>query len=151
MNNNSSRSCSCGGVNPNCFRCDGSGFITIENASFPSKFFNRGLVKAGDLSPEAILQKQVIERKKAKALSIREAQLKEERESIRRIEEARRIAALSTQKNSPMPSATLSSLPSTPAYRCVKCSYKWNRDPKARCAWCNEMGPYQLHQGKLGG
>lgn len=148
--NNSSRVCSCGGVNPNCFRCDGSGFIPAENSVFPSKFFTRGLVKAGDLSPEEILQKQVIERKREKERSFREAQLKDERDSIRRIEEGRRIAALSRQKNSPPPSVNLSPPPSTPAYRCVKCSYKWNRDPQARCAWCNEMGPYQLHQGKIG-
>ena len=146
MNNNSSRSCSCGGVNPNCFRCDGSGFITIENTSLPSKFSTRGLIKAGDLSPEEILQKQVIERKMAKEQAIREAHLKEERESIRRFEEGKRTAALSREKNSPTPSEKRSPLSFSPAYRCVKCSYKWNRDPKARCAWCNEMGPYQLHQ-----
>ncbi len=146
MNNNFSRSCSCGGANPNCFRCDGSGFITVENASFPSKFFTRGLVKAGDLSPEEILQKQVIEKRIAKERSMREAHLKEERDSIRRVEEAKRIAAVSREKNSSTSSEKRSPLSFSPAYRCVKCSYKWNRDPNARCAWCNEMGPYQLHQ-----
>ena len=151
MSINSSRSCSCGGANPNCFRCDGTGLIPNKQEASPSKFFKRGLVKAGDLSPEELLKKQADERKKEQARVLREAQLTEERESIRRVAEGRRIAALSRIEGTPSPPAPhLSQPPSTPAYRCVKCSYKWNRDPKARCAWCNELGPYQLHQGKLG-
>ena len=34
---------------------------------------------------------------------------------------------------------------SKPSFQCTKCSYKWNRDPLAKCAWCNEFGPYEKH------
>lgn len=40
---------------------------------------------------------------------------------------------------------------STPtAYQCLKCFYKWNRNPNLRCAMCSEFGPYKPHNGKLG-
>jgi hypothetical protein len=40
---------------------------------------------------------------------------------------------------------------STPtAYQCLKCFYKWNRDPNLRCAMCSDSGPYKPHDGLPG-
>lgn len=86
-------------------------------------------------------------------------QTKQEQENKVRWDHLRGTSAI---KNSPVVLAkNTPTLPKTAALRatpksapsfycCLSCSYKWNSDSSARCAWCSALGPYEPHYGKLG-
>ncbi len=135
MNPSSAQPCSCGGENPTCYKCDGTGLIEKDKQqNLPGKYSIRGIPKAGETSPEELL---------------------------RRASKDRNVTDKTQQRISSQPKVTPQSKSSDPDlgrwkptskpyYRCAKCSYKWNRDPNARCAWCNELGSYEVHYQQLG-
>ena len=129
MNPSFKKPCSCGGENPTCFKCDGTGLIEEATQPLPTKFSKRGIPKAGESSPE----------------DIRRRALEQKALQTPKISKQNPNAFLESSQSADSRRPT-----SKPKYRCVKCSYKWNIDPKARCAWCNELGPYQVHFEKLG-
>jgi hypothetical protein len=72
------------------------------------------------------------------------------------------LRGTTANKNSPVaPTKNKPTLPKTAGLRatpksapsfycCLSCSYKWNSNSSARCAWCSALGPYEPHYGKLG-
>lgn len=139
MNPYFQKPCSCGGENPTCFKCDGTGLIEKVEQRVPTIFSTRGITKAGETSPEEIQRRAIKQKKPQKILQNNTINLMQSNYS-------RKISKENTKKKPNIGN----SLNSAPKYRCVKCSYKWNSDPNVGCAWCKELGPYEVHYQKLG-
>jgi hypothetical protein len=131
--------CSCAGANPNCFKCDGAGFITSAPSPAPGKFFVRGIAHDGTLSPDELHEKQIRARKEAANKKAREAK---SFESAQKTDVRQSVP--SHNQTAPPPTKNQARFSYT-TYRCISCSYKWNRSSELRCAWCNELGPYELN------
>ncbi len=138
INMTTTKACTCGGANPNCFKCDGTGIISSTPTPPPKKFAIRGIAHDGTLSPDELHKRQIRERQAAAEKEFREM----ERLRSLRHSETRRSVSRHNQESPTRPKSQsrISSL----TYRCVSCSYRLNRSPELRCAWCNELGPYEL-------
>jgi hypothetical protein len=110
------KECTCGGWNQHCFKCHGSGRISNLSEQVPGKFFTRGLVKAGDLSPEAIQEK-------AKNMVLNDRNKSNELKKNDAIYERRR------RENEPPKNIDKG----RPASQCNAFMFKWVNDTAAKC------------------
>jgi len=141
MTSVTSKPCSCGGTNPNCFKCDGTGEISSGASALPKNFIARGLSHDGHLSSEDLRVKRVREQQAAAdeewAASYRMAQ--------------REGATYSRDLGTPItPSKCVSEnfQDGSPTYSCITCSYELILNPLARCPNCNVIGPYELSDSR---
>ena len=147
MNSNADKVCSCGGSNPNCYKCDGSGFILQIKKDLPKTYFSRVIRGPGETPPEEIKKRSILEeneRKLAEENLERNKTLHNQTATNNRSQDNSKSRTFIYSKNNSDISKNWTKQ-SKPSFQCTKCSYKWNRDPLAKCAWCNEFGPYEKH------
>ena len=144
-----SHPCRCQGLNPNCYICDGFGFVQADASSIDD---GKPVHESFDLEVTKKLKEQ-----KLFDAGVQKAKQKNWEDEIR----SRRNDFVDSQNSSirafapsKAPTSTIRHLrlevlnavqmyePLRTLYRCDCCNYTLNTDMNARCAMCGEPGPY---------
>lgn len=79
---------------------------------------------------------------------VKPAEKKDSKKSVVKTEKVIKSSGLGNKISKEVKKLPKGSTPT--AYQCLKCFYKWNRNPNLRCAMCSDSGPYKPHDGMLG-